>query len=213
MIEEELIALDKQVTLLEDIQEIENLQRIYGYFFDNQMFAEVLDLFSENTESVEVTDHGVFLGKKGIIRMYEAMMKWKRPNWVFFQVMQAQGVVVVNPDGVTARGRFYTPSFEARPFGGGYKQTWQFGVYDNKYVKENGRWLFSKLHWNLTFWTSFEKGWLEVPKLSDTPFPNADAPATAYHPYPSGYKVPFPWEEGDVPEVRGQTARGRRSEI
>ncbi len=213
MIEEELIALDKQVTLLEDIQEIENLQRIYGYFFDNQMFAEVLDLFSENTESVEVTDHGVFLGKKGIIRMYEAMMKWKRPNWVFFQVMQAQGVVVVNPDGVTARGRFYTPSFEARPFGGGYKQTWQFGVYDNKYVKENGRWLFSKLHWNLTFWTSFEKGWLEVPKLSDTPFPNADAPATAYHPYPSGYKVPFPWEEGEVPEVRGQTARGRRSEI
>ena len=192
---EELIDLDRQVTRLEDIQEIENLQRIYGYFFDNQMYAEVLDLFSENTESVEVTDHGVFLGKKGVIRMYEGMMKWKRPNWVFFQVMQAQGVVIVNPDGVTASGRFYTPSFEARPFGGTYKQTWQFGVYDNKYVKENGRWLFSKLHWNLTFWTSFEKGWMEVPKLSDTPFPNADAPATAYHPYPSGYKVPFPWKE------------------
>jgi hypothetical protein len=158
------------------------------------MYAEVLDLFSEETESVEVTDHGVFLGKQGVLRMYEGMMKWKRPSWVFFQVMQAQGVVIVDPDGHTARGRFYTPSFEARPFGGAYKQTWQFGVYDNKYVKENGRWLFSKLHWNLTFWTSFEKGWLEVPKLSDTPFPNADAPATAYHPYPSGYKVPFPWE-------------------
>ena len=197
MTEEELIALDKQVTWLEDVQEIENLQKLYGYFFDNQMYAEVLDLFSENTESVEVTDHGVFLGKKGVVRMYEGMIAWKRPSWVFFQVMQAQGVITVHPDGKKARGRFYTPSFEARPFGGTYKQTWQFGVYDNKYVKEKGKWLFSKLHWNLTFWTAFEQGWLKVPKLSDTPFPHADAPATAYHPYPSGYKVPFPWERNE----------------
>ena len=64
MTEKELMALDKQVTWLEDVQEIENLQKLYGYFFDNQMYAEVLDLFSEKTESVEVTDHGVFLGKK-----------------------------------------------------------------------------------------------------------------------------------------------------
>ena len=51
MTNEELIALDRQVTLLEDIQEIENLQKIYGYFFDNQMYAEVLDLFSESIVS------------------------------------------------------------------------------------------------------------------------------------------------------------------
>lgn len=191
---EELIELDKQVTWLEDVQAIETLQRLYGYYFDNQMYAEVLDLFSENTESVEVTDHGVFLGKEGVLRMYERMIKWKRPAWVFFQVMQAQGVIVVDPDGQTAKGRFYTPSFEARPFGGTFKQTWQFGVYDNKYVKENGKWLFSKLHWNLTFWTSFEEGWLKVPKLSDTPFLDSDLPASAYHPYPSGYSPPVPWE-------------------
>ena len=64
MTEKELMALDKQVTWLEDVQEIENLQKLYGYFFDNQMYAEVLDLFSEKTESVEVTDHGVLSGEK-----------------------------------------------------------------------------------------------------------------------------------------------------
>ena len=189
-----LEALERQVTLLEDIQEIENLQRLYGYYFDNRMFQEVIDLFSENTESVEVTDHGVFLGKEGVQRMYGSMIGREIPDWVFFQVMQAQGVIEVAPDGLTARGRWYTPSFEARPFGGTLKQTWQFGVYDNRYVKENGKWFFKKLHWNLTYWTSFESGFLKVPKLSDTPFPHADAPPTAYHPYPSGYHVPYPFK-------------------
>jgi hypothetical protein len=112
---------------------------------------------------------------------------------MFFEVMQSQGVIEVASDGRTATGRWYTPSFECRPFGGTRVQTWQFGVYDNVYVKENGRWYFKKLHWNITYWTSFERGFLKVPKLSDTPFPHADAPATAYHPYPSGYHVPFPF--------------------
>ena len=53
-----LEELEKQVTYLEDIQEIENLQKIYGYYFDNHKFKELLGLFSENFESVEITDHG-----------------------------------------------------------------------------------------------------------------------------------------------------------
>jgi len=189
-----LEALEKEVTRLEDIQEIENLQRIYGYYFDNRMFAEVIDLFSENTASVEVTDHGVFRGKDGVRRMYGNMIGRTIPGHIFFEVMQSQGVIDVAPDGKTAKGRWYTPSFEARPIGGTLKQTWQFGVYDNEYVKENGKWYFKKLHWNLTYWTTYESGFLKLPKISDTPFPNADAPATAYHPYPSGYHVPYPFK-------------------
>ena len=190
-----LEALEKQVQLQEDIQEIEHLQRIYGYYFDNSMYIEVIDLFSENTDSVEVSGHGVFRGKEGAKHMYNAMIGTKRPGWVFFEVMQSQGVVDVAPDGKTATGRWYTPSFECRPFGGTLRQTWQFGVYDNEYIKENGKWYFKKLHWNLTFWPSFESGFLKVPRLSDDiPFVSADAPATAYHPYPSGYQVPYPFK-------------------
>ena len=66
----DLAELERQVTLQEDILEIENLQKMYGYYFDNSMFNEVIDLFSENTESVEITDHGVFRGKEGLKRMY-----------------------------------------------------------------------------------------------------------------------------------------------
>jgi hypothetical protein len=142
---------------------------------------------------VEITDHGVFRGKAGVERMYAGMVGMKRPGWMFFEIMQSQGVVTVAPDGKTATGRWYTPAFECRPFGGVKKQTWEFGVYNNEYVKENGKWYFKKFHWNLIYWTSYESGFLKVPKLSDTPFPHADAPATAYHPYPSGYHVPYPF--------------------
>jgi hypothetical protein len=189
-----LEELEKRVTLQEDILEIENLQKMYGYYFDNKMFEEVIDLFSENTESIEITDHGVFKGKEGVRRIYGGMIGRPFPREIFFEVMQAQGIVEVSPDGKTAKGRFYTPSFEARPFGGYVKSTWQFGVYNNEYIKEEGKWYFKKFHWNLTYWTSFENGFLKVPKLSDTPFSHADAPATAYHPYPSGYHVPYPFK-------------------
>lgn len=189
-----LAELEKQVTLLEDVQEIENLQKIYGYYFDTAMYREVIGLFSDNTESVEITDHGVFKGKAAVVKMYSGMVDMKRPGWMFFEVMQSQGVITVDPDGKTATGRWYTPSFECRPFGGTKIQTWQFGVYHNEYIKENGHWYFKKLHWNLTYWTSFERGFLKVPLLSNVPFSNADAPPTAFHPYPSGYHVPYPFK-------------------
>jgi len=106
-----LEELEKQVTLLEDIQEIENLQRMYGYYFDTARYQEVIDLFSENTESVEITDHGVFRGKEAVKKMYGGMVGMPRPGWMFFEVMQSQGVIEVAPDGRAARGRWYTPSF------------------------------------------------------------------------------------------------------
>jgi hypothetical protein len=99
-----LEELEKQVTRLEDIQEIEYLQRMYGYYFDTARYQEVIDLFSENTESVEITDHGVFRGKEAVKKMYGGMVGMPRPGWMFFEVMQSQGVIEVAPDGRTARG-------------------------------------------------------------------------------------------------------------
>ena len=65
-----LAELEAQVTRLEDIHEIENLERIYGFYFDSRKMKEVVDLFSENAESVEIESHGVYYGKAGVIKMY-----------------------------------------------------------------------------------------------------------------------------------------------
>jgi len=190
-----LEELEKQVQLQEDIQEIEHLQRTYGYYFDNNMWAEILDLFSDNAESVEIVDHGVFYGKKGVERVYVDMIGGKgrgpSPAWMQFIVMQIGAVIDVSPDGKTAKGRWQTWLCEAKPYGAYPRQEWLHGYYENKYVKEDGRWKFSLLHWNNTFCSPFEDGWMNLPLMGWMPAPDADAPPTAFHPYPSGYHVPY----------------------
>jgi hypothetical protein len=196
MSSEELDKLEKQVRLAEDIQEIEHLERKYGYYFDNNMWAEIVDLFSEeNTESVEIVDHGVFYGKKGVRRIYWDMFAGggarQNPPWMQFIVMQIGGVVDVSPDGTKAEGRWQTWLCEAKTYGAFPRQEWLHGYYENRYVKENGKWLFSKLHWNNTFCSPFEDGWLKLPLMGWMPLPDPDEPPSAFHPYPSGYHVPY----------------------
>lgn len=196
----DLEQLERRVQLMEDIQEIEHLQRIYGYYFDTHRWKDIVDLFSDNAESVEIVDHGLFLGKEGVRKMYWEWIGGKgeqRPSWVQFIVMQIGGVVTVNPDGKTATGRFQTWLCEAKPYGAFPRQEWLHGYYDNKYVKEDGKWKFSKLHWNNTFCTPFEDGWLKTPLMglmNYHPTVKPDEPPTAFHPYPSGYHVPYPYK-------------------
>jgi hypothetical protein len=192
-----LEELEKQVQLQEDIQEIEHLQRKYGYYFDTQRWQDIVDLFSENAESVEIVDHGVFYGKKGAERVYLDIIGGRGGRgpfqpWVAFIVMQIGAVVDVAPDGKTARGRWQTWLCEAKPYGAYPRQEWLHGYYENEYIKENGKWLFKKLHWNDTFCSPIEEGWLNLPLMGWMPFTNADAPPTAFRPYPYFYhNVPY----------------------
>src|SRR4030042_2010803 len=107
--------------------------------------------------------------------------------------MIMQGVVDIDPDGRTAKGRWYCMSIEAKPtislHEGELRQLWGNGIYENEYVKENGKWLFKKVFYFLNFRTPYEDGWLKVPVIgqhgSSSEVP-PDAPPTNYAPYPSG---------------------------
>ncbi len=85
------------------------------------------------------------------------------PSWINILIMMDGAVIDVDPSGTTAKGRWTTWLAEAMNVGGIPRQQWVHGYYENEYVKENGKWLFKKLHWNVTFFTSFERGWLNVP--------------------------------------------------
>jgi hypothetical protein len=191
-----LEELEKEIIRLEDIQEIEDLQKKYGYYMDSHHRQEVVDLFSENTESVEIESVGLFLGKEGVKRFFldndlDPDNKGVLPGWINIRILMSGGVIDVDPHGETAKGRWNTWLAEAMPVGGIPRQQWVHGYYENEYVKENGRWLFKKLHWNVTFFTSFETGWVRVPLLGLLCRKDADAPAPHFHPYPSGYHLPY----------------------
>jgi hypothetical protein len=188
--------MESKLTAARDVQEIEKLQRIYGYYMDVNMMQEVVDLFSDNTESVEVANRGVYLGKAGARRFFVGAQGQAAPGWRMARHFQLQGVTTVNPDGVTAGGRWHVLFLAVSNFGAKDmppRACWGYGVYENKYVKENGVWLISKLHFNRFLYSPYEDGWLKTPDAGSIMYDpvQPDLPPTAYHPYPSQYIVPM----------------------
>jgi hypothetical protein len=193
-----LEELQERITRLEDIKQIEKLQRIYGYYLDYNEYQKVVDLFSDHTESVEIADYGVYKGKKGVKKFYLELLGGKPPRVGELSIgMIMQGVVDVEPDGKTAKGRWYCMMIEAKPtislHEGELRQLWGNGIFENEYIKENGKWLFRKVFFFLNFRTPFEDGWLNVPVVGQNgPSMEVppDAPPTFYHPYPAGVHLP-----------------------
>ena len=187
--------LEAKLQLTEDIEQIKRLQRIYGYYLDNKYHQEIVDLFSDDTESVEVANRGVYLGKEGAKRFFIHAQGKPEPPYSMARHIQMQGVVTIDSGGKTAKGRwqclFMSVSNNAVP--GAPRAVWGYGVYENEYIKENGKWLFKKMHFNRIFYTPYEDGWLKTPDIGVQLWDpvESDLPPTAYHPYPSKYVVPF----------------------
>ena len=73
-----------------------------------------------------------------------------------FNHMQLQPVIDIAPDGKTAKGRWR--AFEQ--FGALHRSAqWAEGTYENEYVKEDGVWKISKLHYYMTYYVDYYKGW------------------------------------------------------
>ena len=194
-LEKKVEELEAKVRLADDIEQIKRLQRIYGYYLDNHMDQEIVDLFSDDTESVEVANRGVYLGKEGAKRFFLHAQGQPTPEWAMGRHIQMQGVVTVDPGGNTAKGRWQVlfMSVSNQPMPGVPRAMWGYGVYENEYIKEDGNWMFKKLYFNRFFYTPYDDGWLKTPdicgKTRDPVEP--DLPPTAYQPYPSKYVVPF----------------------
>ncbi len=142
-----LEELQARLTRLEDIRQIKRLQKIYGYYQDYGQWQKIVDLFSDDAPSVEEADRGVYQGKEGVRRYFidllgRGLNRPRRPG-ILSIMFQLQGVVTVNPDGKTAKGRWYGMGMEAKPIvslhEGELRQIWIHGVYENEYVKEGGK--------------------------------------------------------------------------
>jgi hypothetical protein len=187
--------LEARMQKVEDILAIDRLQKIYGYYLDNRMVKESIDLFSDNCESIEIADRGVFKGKEGVRRFFNGFMGKANildlPGAMGFH-MQHQGVVTVDPDGKTAKGRWYIVMILAIPIepGGLIKSVLSHGVYENEFIKEDGVWKYKKMFMGLHYRSPIEGGWATTPVIGEGMASQADAPPTAYHPYPNIVKLP-----------------------
>lgn len=195
-LEREVKTLKDRLGNLEAIEEIKNLQKIYGYYLEHWQWEEVVELFSNSPDaSVEINDSGVFVGRESIKRFFRSRAV---PREFLHVLMQVNDVVHVDTGGKTARGRWYGFGPHAIPTDEKVQAFFSCGVYENEYVKEGGRWKFHKIQWSRIFYCPYEDGWVKTPvarinfaRVLGKDITKADRPTTIYHPYPSGYLLPY----------------------
>ena len=177
-----------------DVQAIERLQRIYGYYLDNHMYGEAVELFTEDAR-FELVDTGTYVGKAGIARFLGSMAHGsvEESRRRLSLHMQLQGVVDLVESGRSAIGRWqclimigdWARSSGIVPGSSVMPPTIGQGVYENEYVKEDGVWRISQLRYSTTFWSQPFKH--EAPK----PDLNTSISDTTY---PTGYFLPCHFE-------------------
>jgi hypothetical protein len=147
--------LVKDVELLQDQNDIENLQQMYGYYIDKGMWQQAANLFSASA-TLEIQGRGAYEGRSRVLEYLRAIGPEGPAEGRLFDNMQLQPLVHVAADGQSAKGRWrlFAQLAQYRKF-----HEWGVGVYENEYVRENGRWKISKLHLYPTLYTPYEKGW------------------------------------------------------
>lgn len=185
-----LAQLSQRAARLADEQQIENLQRIYGYYLDRAQWDQVADLFAQDG-TIEFAQQGVYVGKPRV-RAFLGLLgpHGLVPGWLNDH-LQLQTVVDVSADGRTARARSRELSMT-----GHYGQSgqWSEGIYENAYVNENGVWKFKSVHYYPTFITDYDKGWTQDAQPApgiDARLPPDRPPTQVYAIFPKAQVPPY----------------------
>jgi len=185
-----LAELSGRASRLRDEEEIENLQRIYGYYVDRAMWDQVVDLFAEQG-TVEFGLQGVYVGKAHIRQFLGLQGEQGLATGEMNDHLQMQTLIDVAPDGRKAYGRSRELAMT-----GMYQQagTLMEGVYENSYVKEKGVWRIKSLHFYPTVITDYDKGWGEDARPAPGPsarLPPDRPPTESVQIYPKAYVPPY----------------------
>jgi len=181
-----LKELEARLKNLEDVEAINRLQRAYGYYLVHWEGKQLAALFSDAPDvTLGAGDGGVvFSGQKDVKNFFKRI---GNPPELLHGLMQLSGIVDVDPDGKTAKGRWFgfgplaIPGEDEK-----VKAIWGFGIYENEYVKEKGRWKIKKLHYDYIMTTPYEDGWVKTPTM------RIWGDLNSYDkPYPSGFILPY----------------------
>jgi hypothetical protein len=197
-LEKKVKYLEQKVQKLDDIEAIKRLQKVYGFYLERGMYQEIVDCFSDSPDVSLNWLEGQYRGKEAVKKYFAFLCKEFAPPQLLHQLMQLVGVVDVNEDGVTAQGRWY--GFGGLLFPelmGGYRML-ASGIYENKYVKEDGVWKMLSFTWMMPYVLHIPEGWSLPEEISasfvrgEFPGPEPQIPVDPNDPrYMSGYILPF----------------------
>jgi len=185
-----LADLTRRAQWLNDENEVENLQGIYGYYVDRKMWDDVADLFAEDA-TVELGLQGVYAGKASIRRALDQFGPAGLREGELNDHLQLQTIVHVAPDGRSAKARGVELTMSGVNGVGG---EWSEGVFENEFTKQNGVWKIKSLHFYPRLRTDCDRGWGEDAKPAPGPnenFPPDRPPTARYEIFPKFYIAPF----------------------
>jgi hypothetical protein len=194
-VEQEIEALRTRIAQLEiqaraasDYIAICNLQRAYGYYVDKTLYDEAADLFARSGR-LEIAGRGLFVGQQRVREYLHKLPKLARGT--VFNHMQLQPVITIAPNGSSAHGRwraFIQIGWLGR------EARWGEGTYENEYLREDGVWKISSLHFYTTYYVEYDRGWNQggVPLAPPLPDAQPDAATTVrYEAFPGVFIPPY----------------------
>ena len=169
-LEQRIESLESQLGIQQDIHAIRRLQYAYGFFIDKSQYNEVVDLFADDGDVWFLG--GIYKGKAGVKRLYIERFRKNftenhngpRYGWLLDHP-QVQMIIDVADDRSTAsmRGRSMMQAGLHETAKGEQRQWFEGGIYENRYVREDGVWKISRLGY-FPFWHgSFADGWAKTP--------------------------------------------------
>ncbi|MDB5719054.1 MAG: hypothetical protein JWM38_2481 [Sphingomonas bacterium] len=154
-----IATLRHEVGILQDKDEIQRLQYAYGFLMDNRMFREMADLFANDGAWIEIGDRGRYFGKERIHRFLLDVLgdgRWGLLENEVINHVQQQLLIHVDQGRQHARARARA---EVQGNSPPDTPTYLFadGIYENEYVREDGRWKILGITVTMTYYASLKR--------------------------------------------------------
>ncbi|HEY8507847.1 MAG TPA: nuclear transport factor 2 family protein, partial [Steroidobacteraceae bacterium] len=157
----------------------------YGHYTEFGLWNDAADLFATNAV-LQLGDVNV-TGRENIRRYFLNEVGRGQlglaPGRLHTELFLSP-VVTLSADGRLAKGRWHAVSMLGEF---GKSASWAGGIYENEYVKEEGKWRISKLHYFPQYAGPYDPGWRNLKK--ETPETVAVVP---YHYTPDSAGTPIP---------------------
>jgi hypothetical protein len=181
----------RRIGLLEDVQQLERLNSIYGYYLAHNQWDDLAGIFAP-TGSIEIAMRGIYVGSAGVRRNLNLYGEAGVQHGLLHNHMQFQPVITVAPDGETAKVRSRALSIMGQF---GQYSMWMGGVYENDFVKEDGVWKIKRDQVFNTYFVPYAVGWRDV---TPRPPPGITAanppdlpPSLPFAMYPTAFLPPY----------------------
>ncbi|KAK1759067.1 hypothetical protein QBC47DRAFT_292967 [Echria macrotheca] len=161
-------TLQYRIDKLNDEDEVRNLQHAYGYYVDRRMWNDVVDLFGNQSGTIEIDNVGHFEGPQ---RLRTALEQWMGPeglgqgvlneHLLFNTIVSIRSNVSLSINNTGIEKLADSRGLEIGLIGDAAKGTasWRFSIFRNTFAKSDGIWRMLNVSISPIMVANYSGGW------------------------------------------------------